>query len=119
MKTYHGNCHCGAVKFSFDHDEITQGVRCNCSICKRKGAVMSPFTIKPEDLVIEAEDNMLGNYRFGSKVAHHYFCKQCGIYPFHQTLRNPGEYRVNLGCIDDVDIYSLDIRVFDGKSLPA
>jgi len=118
MKTYEGNCHCGAVRFSFKHGDITEGVRCNCSICKRKAAVMSPFTIKAEELEIQANDDALGCYQFGSKIAKHYFCKHCGIYPFHLTLRNPGEYRVNLGCIDAIDTYSLQIRVFDGNSLP-
>ena len=118
MKTYHGNCHCGAISFLFEHDEIREGVRCNCSLCKRKAAVMSPFTIKPEALNIDVKDENLGCYQFGSKIARHYYCKRCGIYPFHQTLRAPDEYRVNLGCIDDIDIFELDIRVIDGKSLP-
>lgn len=118
MTTYSGNCHCGAVSFSFEHEpKIESGVRCNCSICKRKGAVMSPFTIAPEQFRIEAEEGILGMYQFGNKVARHFFCKSCGIYPFHQTLRQPGYYRVNLGCIDEIDTFSLSIEVFDGKSL--
>lgn len=119
MRTYRGSCHCGAIRFSFEHDDvIKEGGRCNCSICKRKGAVMSKFTLKPEHIHIEANDTLLGSYRFGSQVANHFFCKTCGIYPFHTTLRAPGEYRVNLGCIDDIDIFNLDVSVFDGKSLP-
>jgi len=118
MKTYQGNCHCGAVKFTFDHDEIREGVRCNCSLCKRKGAVMSPFTIASDKLRIDANENDLACYQFGSKVARHFFCKNCGIYPFHRTLRSPNEYRVNLACIDEINIFELDISIIDGKSLP-
>ena len=117
MKTYEGACHCGAISFSFQEDEIRNGVRCNCSICRRKGAVMSAFTLAPDHIKIEVEQGLLGMYEFDTKIAKHYFCKQCGIYPFHQTLRMPGHYRVNLGCIDSVDIYALNIDVFDGKSL--
>jgi len=118
MKTYHGTCHCGAVSFSFEHDGvIDKGVRCNCSICKRKGAVMSPFTIAPEQFQIKSDGDALGLYQFDSKVAKHYFCRTCGIYPFHQTLRQPGYYRVNFGCIDEIDSFALNIDVFDGKSL--
>ena len=41
LGTYHGSCHCGAVSFTFGAEEITGGRRCNCSICLRRGAVMS------------------------------------------------------------------------------
>ncbi|MHA2939058.1 GFA family protein [Vibrio sp. RC27] len=36
---YTGSCHCGAVTFRFDGDEITKGLRCNCSICIKKGSL--------------------------------------------------------------------------------
>lgn len=117
MKKLNGSCHCGAIKFSFEQEDITSGLRCNCSICRRKGAVMSGFTLSPDQLDIKTEDGALGVYQFGSKIAKHYFCNTCGIYPFHETLRKPGHYRVNLGCIDDVDTNSLEVTVFDGKSL--
>jgi hypothetical protein len=37
LKTYHGNCHCGAFKFTIDVPEITAVTRCKCSICFIKG----------------------------------------------------------------------------------
>ena len=119
MKTYSGNCHCGNVSFSFDHDEaITSGVRCNCSICVRIGAIMSDFLIAPEKLTINLkEKDTLGLYEFDNKVAHHYFCNICGIYPFNQTFRAPDQYRVNLGCIDELDHENLEVGTIDGKSL--
>ena len=117
MTTYNGSCHCGDIRFSFEHDEITGGLHCNCSICIRKGALMSDFTIPARDLQIDAKPGALTLYKFGSGVAKHYFCKQCGIYPFNETLRMPGHFRVNLGCIDRVDPFSLESKVFDGKSL--
>lgn len=78
---------------------------------------MSGFTLAPEEIKIEVKGGSLGLYQFDSKVAKHYFCTVCGIYPFHETLRKPGHYRVNLGCIDDVDTEQLDITLFDGRSL--
>lgn len=117
MKTYKGSCHCGAISFSFQQGEITDGVRCNCSICRRKGAVMSTFTLAPEELDIIADSDAIGLYQFGNKVAKHFFCKVCGIYPFHETMRKPGHFRVNLGCVDDVDTFSLPVEIFDGASL--
>lgn len=117
MPTYSGSCHCGDVRFSFEHAGITGGLHCNCSICIRKGALMSDFILSAGELQIDAKPGSLSLYRFGSGVAKHYFCKQCGIYPFHETLRKPGHFRVNLGCIDGLDPFSLEDRLFDGRSL--
>ncbi|MCU7922246.1 MAG: GFA family protein [Candidatus Thiodiazotropha sp. (ex Dulcina madagascariensis)] len=114
---YRGSCHCGAVRFSFEGDEIDSGIRCNCSICSRKGAMMTPQAIPPAQFTIEAEEGALGLYQFGAKTAKHYFCKHCGIYPFHETARMPGYFRANLGCIEGIDPFSLDAEVFDGKHL--
>ena len=116
-KTYHGSCHCGAVRFSFESEEITKGLRCNCSMCSRKGALMSSETISPDDITIDAQDGSLGLYQFGKKTAKHYFCKKCGIYPFHETARKPGHFRVNLGCVEGIDPFVLEAEVFDGKHL--
>ena len=117
MPLYHGSCHCGAVRFSYQGDSVEKGLRCNCSICRRKGAVMSSEIISPEQITIEADEGQLGLYQFDTEVAKHYFCKQCGIYPFHETVRKPGHYRVNLGCIDEIDTFALEVDLFDGKHL--
>jgi hypothetical protein len=117
MKTYKGSCHCGAISFSFKHQAIKDGLRCNCSICKRKGAVMSTFILSPDEIEIKAEDGVLSQYQFDTKIAKHYFCKHCGIYPFHQTMRKAGFYRINLGCIDEIDTDMLKLDIFDGKSI--
>ncbi len=117
MKTYNGSCHCGSVKFSFDAEVILNGLRCNCSICQRKGATMSEFTIAKAAFSINAEPDSLKTYEFGSCVAKHHFCQRCGIYTFHQTMRKAEHYRVNLGCLDGVDAVSLPYEVFDGASI--
>ncbi|RRJ83062.1 GFA family protein [Aestuariirhabdus litorea] len=117
MPTYQGSCHCGAVRFSFEHPPIERGLRCNCSYCARKGALMTPEVIAREALRIEADDEVLGLYQFGSGVAKHYFCKQCGIYTFNETLRKPGFFRANLGCLEGVDTESLPADLFDGRHM--
>jgi len=118
MPHYQGSCHCGAVRFSFASEQaIDHGLRCNCSMCKRKGAMMTPFVIAPEQFHIDAEPDALGLYQFGAKTARHHFCTRCGIYTFHVTARMPDHYRVNLGCIDGVDTFALETEVFDGAQL--
>ena len=78
---------------------------------------MSTEMIAPDKLKIESEEGALGLYQFGIKTAKHYFCKHCGIYTFHETARKPGYYRVNLGCVEGIDTFSLTADIFDGKHL--
>lgn len=114
---YQGSCHCGAIKFSYSGEEITAGLRCTCSICSRKGAMMSPEAIPPGVLQVDANDEDLGLYQFDSGIAKHYFCRRCGIYTHNEMLRFPGHFRVNIGCIEGLDTSDFEVTVFDGKNL--
>ena len=78
---------------------------------------MSTFTIAPDEMKIKAKDGALSIYQFGSKVAKHFFCNKCGIYTFHETLRLPGHFRVNLGCVDGVNSLDLPTQTFDRATL--
>lgn len=110
-----GSCHCGAVKFEV-RTAVTPASRCNCTLCRRKGALMSPSFAAAELTIVQGED-ALTLYQFNTRVAKHYFCKHCGIYPFHQTRTNPLLWRANIGCLDGVDPYSLEAGLGDGASL--
>lgn len=120
---YQGQCHCGALSFEFSGPPIARAVRCNCSLCRRKGVLMSPYAIAPADLQIKDPEARLQTYRFGSEVACHYFCGRCGVNVFHQTLSKPGHYRVNLGCVDALNrdaarnCLNLPVDIIDGASL--
>lgn len=78
---------------------------------------MSVFTLSASELVISAAPGALATYEFGSCIAKHHFCRKCGIYPFHQTMRKPGHYRINLGCLEGIDISLLPFEVFDGAAI--
>ena len=66
---------------------------------------------------IDAKEGALNFYRFGKEQAKHYFCKTCGIHTFSETARRPGQYIVNLGCVEGVDTFALETTLFDGKNL--
>lgn len=117
MVEYRGSCHCGAITFTFSSREISDGLRCTCSICRRKGAVMTNFVIPPESIDVDSQEGAMSTYRFDDGVAKHHFCNRCGIFTFVETRLNPGQYRVNLGCVDGVDSLGLPIEVFDGDSI--
>ena len=48
-------------------------------------------------------------------MMNHYFCTTCGISPFSDVIAD-GRCRVNLGCVDDIDPLTLEIRSIDGRS---
>ena len=117
MKTYRGSCHCGRVEFTFESEEITGGKRCNCSICLRKGNTMSVEYYPSDRFELVQGKDALSTYMFGDMMVHHYFCKTCGVYPFHDGIDEyAGKYRVNLGCVDGIDILALTIERVDGRS---
>jgi hypothetical protein len=111
-------CHCGAVEAEINIPAIFEKLlRCNCSICKRKGAIMS-MTKNENFKIIKGEDK-LKLYQFHSKVAKHYFCSNCGIYTHHNPRSNPTMTGFNVGCIDDVDTVKLkNVNLNDGYNHP-
>ena len=109
-----GSCHCGTVRFEVDSG-IEEYRRCNCSICRRKGAVM--VTAKKEDFRIVAGEANLSLYQWNTNTARHYFCKTCGIYT-HHLRRSAPQYGYNLGCIDGIDIENYtEIPMRNGQSM--
>jgi hypothetical protein len=116
-QTYRGRCHCSAVRFTLRSEPFRAALRCNCSMCTRKGALMSERYYGPDELIVEGTD-ALSVYHFGDRLVNHWFCRTCGIYPFHDVTTKPGHYRLNLGCVDGLDLLALEIRWVDGRSLP-
>ena len=111
-------CHCNAVEAIINiSGSLNKTLRCNCSLCKRKGAVMS--IVKNEDFKIVKGEDKLKLYQFHTKVAKHYFCSICGIYTHHNPRSNPAMTGFNLGCIDEINTFDFkDIAINDGYNHP-
>ena len=110
-------CHCGLIEAEIKIKEISKLLRCNCSICKRKGSIMA--LVKNEDFKIVKGKEKLTLYQFHTKVAKHFFCSKCGIYTHHNPRSNPAMTGFNLGCIDEIDIFRLkDISINNGQDHP-
>jgi hypothetical protein len=111
-------CHCKQVEAEINvPDSLEKFLRCNCSICKRKGAIMS--LVKNENFKIIKGEEKLTLYQFHSKVAKHYFCSNCGIYTHHNPRSNPSMTGFNLGCLDEIDTFQFkEVVVNDGYNHP-
>ena len=60
-------CHCKEVQIEVKLDkDLQEVVRCNCSLCKRRGAIMAK--IKLENLKILKGYDKLKIYKFGKKI---------------------------------------------------
>ena len=119
MQTVTGKCHCGAVEFEVDFENGFDGIpvrRCNCSLCRRKGAVMS--SVDRRYLRVTKGEENLSLYQWNTRIAEHYFCRTCGIYTHHARRSAPNEFGFNLACIEEFDPFSLEnVEVFDGAAL--
>ena len=115
-KTYTGGCHCGEVRFEVTAD-LSKVVSCNCSLCQKRGALWT--FVKPESFALRAGADDLKDYQFGKKQIHHLFCPQCGVGSFSRGQAPSGAemVAVNVRCLDDIDITTLTVSMFDGRSL--
>ena len=111
---YTGSCHCGAVRFEIESDfpELTA---CDCSICRRKNALM--VKVPETQFKLLAGEESLTLYQFHTHTAKHYFCKHCGIYVFHNKRSAPDHYGVNVFCLKDFDPDSVPVRATEGASM--
>lgn len=109
-----GTCHCGSVQFEVDLPTGFQDLsRCNCSMCARRGAVVTSVPLDAFRILQGAENLTL--YQFNTKTAEHYFCSTCGIYTHHRRRSNPNQFGVNVACIEGVNPFELgDIPTTDG-----
>lgn len=113
------SCHCGTVILELVlPNGIVDPRRCDCSICRRKGAIVASVLLSGIK-VIQGEDS-LRCYQFNTKVAKHYFCTNCGIYTHHQRRSAPELYGYNVGCLEGINPFDLEpVPLNDGVNHPA
>jgi hypothetical protein len=118
VKTYHGSCHCGDVRFEADIDFAAGTVKCNCTICSKMrwwAALVAPQAFRLHCAT------QLGQYRFLTQRDGHFFCQRCGVHT-HGTGDSPGSgpfVAVAVACLDDAPIDELlaaPIRYLDGRA---
>ena len=116
MPTHTGSCHCGRISFDVEGD-IDSALACNCSICSRKGSLM--WFVPREKLKLKTPEDAASTYLFNKHVIKHRFCPTCGIHPYGEGTDPKGNAMaaINLRCIENLDLASIPVRHFDGRSL--
>ncbi|KAI0914922.1 glutathione-dependent formaldehyde-activating enzyme [Ustulina deusta] len=127
LKTYRGNCHCAAFIYEITLPEIKQASECNCSVCYKKSAIW--VFPKPADVkFVKGDPLALTSYNFNKKQFTHKFCSTCGVSLMvvgHLSPPKDGEdklpdnaFNVRTFQHGQVDVWKLDLKTFDGYSLP-
>ena len=119
LKSHNASCHCGSVQMEITlPNGIENPRRCDCSICRRRGAIMASVPLDDIKIVQGAEH--LSLYQFNTMTAKHYFCSKCGIYTHHQRRSDPSQYGFNVACLDGVNPFDLgEVPTHDGVNHPA
>lgn len=124
-KTFHGSCHCGAVRFEADVD-LAEGIRmCNCSFCWKLGyrKALVPFSA----LRIVGGESAMREYKpepshWPPGNVNHYYCPTCAAHPFSRGYLEKemggNFWAVNVACLDDAsesELAAAPVVYEDGK----
>lgn len=114
MTTHTGGCHCGKVRFEIDAPSMIEVTDCNCSICSKSG-YLHLFVANSDFRLLRGED-VLTTYTFNTGVAKHHFCRVCGVKSFYVPRSHPDGVSVNVRCLDEGTVESMNITAFDGAN---
>ena len=106
--------YCGAVRFAIDSD-FPALTTCDGSICRRKNAVM--VKVHASQFTLLAGADALIAHRFYRHTATPYFCRPCGLYPFHRKRVTPDHCGINVFCLDGLDAAGIPVRAAVGAAM--
>ncbi len=73
--------------------------------------------VHEDDFALLEGEDVLSEYRWNLEIARHFFCSQCGIYPFHKKRAQPDHYGINIKCLDGFDSSKIPVRATEGQSM--
>jgi hypothetical protein len=112
---HHGSCLCGDVKFEVELD-LTQGSRCNCTMCTKLGTTGS--VVKPAAFTLLSPESALASFTRTPEIGRRFFCARCHIFCFgkgHLDVLGGDFVSVNLHCVDGFDVTRTTLVYWDGR----
>ncbi len=108
-----GSCHCGAVRFELA-DTPEWLTECNCSICRRLGALWAHADAAR--VTLTRDGDAIISYVWGDRDLAFHTCRTCGCTTHWESLKPEVSTRMAVNCLlaDPDEIASLRIRHFDG-----
>jgi len=112
-RTITATCHCGAVRIEIA-EPPTRLTECNCSICRKLGALWAYYT-KDQVTFVMAPDATVG-YAQGEKSLATHHCRICGCTTHWASLspENPDRVAINARLFPPEDRAGIPVRHFDG-----
>ena len=107
----HLSCHCERVRLVV-RDTPTDLLQCNCSTCRRFGAIH--WYVSSKSIELLSAPTSLTHYSPSAIGETHGFCPTCGS-SILRTGYPDGVVALNACCIEEVDIFELDVKRFDGR----
>jgi hypothetical protein len=108
-------CHCGAVRIGIPA-EPESATSCNCSICRRLGALWAFFPLGA--VQVAAGSGATQEYAWGKQTRRFVRCATCGC-TTHVNPASPGpdsEIEVNMRLFEQAQVDRLRVRLFDGAT---
>jgi hypothetical protein len=99
------------VRFEVDAPARIAALDCNCSICRMTGFLH--LIVPASRFRLVAGDDALTEYTFNTGAAKHRFCRHCGVKSFYIPRSHPDGVDVNVRCIDEGTIESIEVTPFD------
>jgi len=82
-----------------------------------EGALMT--SVHEDAFTLLSGEDALSEYNWNTGTARHYFCSQCGIYPFRTKRAVPDHYGVNVNCLGGFEASALRLRQAEGIGMSA
>jgi len=107
------SCHCGGVRVEVARTPQSL-TSCNCSICRRLGALWAHYTRREARLL--SDGSSAAAYLWNDRVIEFYHCVVCGCATHYESVEKTDDSRfsVNARCMPAEDIANARVRRFDG-----
>jgi hypothetical protein len=109
------SCHCSAIRIEAA-ERPRQLTSCNCSLCRRLGALWAYY--RRDQVTFVAGAGTTVAYVQGDRTLEMHHCPTCGCVTHWESVKKGGAERiaVNARLIDPAEIADVPVRRLDGAS---